>query len=99
MTKTSMMNRLNRKITSSGIDKSYSRLIFLGYVLLNDLCFHENAIQWLLIYLFYFDSGRLAGDLNAEQKLAVRNIVQAVNKPVPYLLFGPAGDCTLFFIV
>lgn len=35
-------------------------------------------------------------DLNEEQRLAVKNIVQAQNKPVPYLLFGPAGAYSLF---
>lgn len=36
-------------------------------------------------------NGRLANNLNEEQKLAVNNIVKATNYPLPYLIFGPPG--------
>lgn len=39
-----------------------------------------------------FYRGTLASKLNAEQKLAAANIVQARSQPLPYLLFGPAGE-------
>lgn len=44
----------------------------------------------------YF-SGVLASKLNEEQQLAVINIVQRKNMPMPYLLFGPAGEVFLEF--
>lgn len=40
----------------------------------------------------FFYRGTLAPKLNDEQKLAAINIVQARNQPLPYLLFGPAGE-------
>lgn len=36
--------------------------------------------------------GELGSKLNQEQKTAAINIVQADNSPLPYLLFGPAGE-------
>lgn len=36
--------------------------------------------------------GELGSKLNQEQKSAAINIVEAKNSPLPYLLFGPAGE-------
>lgn len=39
-----------------------------------------------------FHSGKLASNLNEEQKIAVINIMESKNRPLPYLVFGPAGQ-------
>lgn len=36
-------------------------------------------------------------ELNAEQKRAVINIVEAKNKPMPFILFGPPGNYSNFY--
>lgn len=33
-----------------------------------------------------------AEELNQEQRTAITNIIEARNKPCPYVLFGPAGN-------
>lgn len=43
--------------------------------------------------------GELALKLNEEQKKAAINIVKAQNKPLPYLLFGPAGSIFDFILM
>lgn len=55
------------------------------------LFFFLFQLKFDLIVTIFHHSGTLASKLNAEQKLATINIVQARNQPLPYLLFGPAG--------
>lgn len=78
------MNGSNRKISHSGTGKIHKNdwsSIFVG---LGFFFFSKNTL--------FPNSGTLAKELNEEQRLAVKNIVEANNKPVPYLLFGPAGS-------
>lgn len=60
-------------------------------ILINNPKYNSSNSTVLSETQFSFN-GKLADNLNEEQKLAVHNIVKATNYPLPYIVFGPAFD-------
>lgn len=55
------------------------------------LCLSKEKLNSIQTKLNDF-SGKLAWELNEEQKTAAINIANTRNSPLPYLIFGPAGE-------